>query len=321
MDVETEITALYALPLEEFVSARNTLAKQAKGDARAEVAAGIKALRKPTTVAWLANQLARSEADAVDQLIGLGEQMREATSERDGARLRELTAQRKDVVDALLRSAATLARDAGYGMTDDVTAALSDTFHAALADPEAGVELRAGRLSRPLENVGFGPVTEGEAAEVISLSRARSARERRQAGTPAAAPADRADAAAGRRARGDSRREGGDTEADAEPEKAARRRRDEAESELDAAQAAVTEADDHVDDLTTVLERRREAMQNAESEVERLSAELEASRSRLDEARDAVDTTQDALDRAQEDAESARRRRREAKQLLAEADD
>src|SRR5690606_33956670 len=88
MDVESDITALYALPLEEFVAARNALAKRAKSEASAELAASIKALRKPTTTAWLANQLARERADTVDELVGLGEQMRAATDSRDGDRLR-----------------------------------------------------------------------------------------------------------------------------------------------------------------------------------------------------------------------------------------
>ncbi len=313
MDVESDITALYALPLEEFVAARNALAKRAKSEASAELAASIKALRKPTTTAWLANQLARERADTVDELVGLGEQMRAATDSRDGDRLRELAARRKELVDELLTAAAALARTANYGMSDDVSSGLGETFHAAVADPDAGAELRAGRLSKALQNVGFGPVSgSGEAAEVISLSRAREARNRQEP-----APAASRDGTGGTGTRTRSTRTEPDQPAEESPQQAQRRRMAEAQAEFEEAQSAVEAADDRVDDLTAELDRRRKALEDAEATVESLEAKLKAARAEAEDAKADVDAGRHQLDQAEVDAEAARSRRREIKQRLA----
>ncbi len=335
MDVDADITELYSLPLDEFVSARNTLAKRAKKEATAEQAASITSLRKPTTTAWLANQLARAESSTVDELLDLGTDMRAATASRDGARLRELTTRRKEVVDSLLLAARGRAEQAGYGMSDDVRAGLEETLHAALADPEAGESLRTGRLTRGLDHVGFGPVAVGDSsgggggsgggsdadgAAVISLNRARSVRNARTAGAPPeragyagetqalpAAPVD------GPAADGTGRRHGSDDDR--------QQRRDEAAGELDQAQSNVAAADDRVDDLAAELDRRRHELDAAEASVERLTSELEAARRDVDQARDGVDTVRSDLGDAERDAEAARARRRSAKQNLAQIDD
>ena len=318
MDVESDITALYALPLEEFVAARNSLAKRAKAETTSELAASIKALRKPTTTAWLANQLAREHSDTIDELVGLGEQMRAATDSRDGDRLRDLAARRKELVDDLLTAAAAKARAANYGMSDDVSSGLGETFHAAVADPDAGAELRAGRLSKALQNVGFGPVLgSGEAAEVISLSRAREARNRQSSAQPATSSRD--DRTGG--ANGTGTRSKRAQQPDESPRQAQQRRMAEAQAELEDAQAAVEAADDHVDDLTTELDRRREALQDAESTVKRLETELMATRTEADDARAAVEAGRQQLDQAEVAAETARSRRREVKQRLAKLRD
>lgn len=109
MDVDDAVADLYALPPDEFVAARNELAKRAKSEASAQAAARIKALRKPNLAAWVANQLARERRSDVGELVSLGEQMRSATAEQDGKRLRELTLRRKELVDTLLAQATELA--------------------------------------------------------------------------------------------------------------------------------------------------------------------------------------------------------------------
>ena len=50
--LETDIDQLYQLPLEEFTSARNTLARTAGADA-----AEVRKLAKPPLAAWAVNQL------------------------------------------------------------------------------------------------------------------------------------------------------------------------------------------------------------------------------------------------------------------------
>ena len=80
----------------------------------------IKTLKKPTLPAWLSNQLVRAEPDQVDELIQRGEQLREAHLSQDGARLRDLTPRRRDLVRDLVKAARAHAKEHGPKVTDDV---------------------------------------------------------------------------------------------------------------------------------------------------------------------------------------------------------
>jgi hypothetical protein len=55
--LERELDALYQLPLDQFTSARDELAKRLRTDGQAEQAEQVKALRKPTVAVWLVNRL------------------------------------------------------------------------------------------------------------------------------------------------------------------------------------------------------------------------------------------------------------------------
>ena len=56
------------VPPEEFVGARDALAKQLKADGKATEAAEVKKLRKPTVTRWVADQVRRHHADDVETL-------------------------------------------------------------------------------------------------------------------------------------------------------------------------------------------------------------------------------------------------------------
>ncbi len=59
---EQAVDHLFALPLEEFVAARNIAAKQATAAGDSVGAARLRGLAKPTVAAWVVNQVARSHA-------------------------------------------------------------------------------------------------------------------------------------------------------------------------------------------------------------------------------------------------------------------
>jgi hypothetical protein len=59
------------------------------------------------------------------------------------------------VVNAAVRVAADLARDAGQPLSGPVTRQVEATLHAAMADPDAAARVRAGRLTEALEPAGF----------------------------------------------------------------------------------------------------------------------------------------------------------------------
>ncbi|SDT72872.1 hypothetical protein [Jiangella sp. DSM 45060] len=308
MNLDDAADELYALPPDEFVEARNTLAKRLKSEGAGDVAARVKALRKPTVAAWLTNQLVRQHDDDVQALADLGERMRRAMSAMDGAALRELTAERKKQVDGLLKAARKVAAAAGQKAGPDLIEAVAASLDAAIADPRAAEVLRAARLSHGLEHVGFGAVEDdGEAAEVISLSEARVARGQRLETTrrPRATPAAEAEAEpAGSAA----------SESAAEPESAGDQAR--AERELEQAEAAVDAAEDQVDDAEAALDDQRQRLERAQEAVERLTEELAAARRELEQARDDVGSAEDDVETARRASEAARRRRREAKQQL-----
>ncbi|WP_026874550.1 hypothetical protein [Jiangella gansuensis] len=309
MNLDEAADQLYALLPEEFVEARNGLAKQAKGEGEAEVAARIKALRKPTLAAWLANQVARERSDEVAELAELGGEMRRAMSSMDGDRLRDLTGRRKELVDGLVKQGRKLARDAGQKPSVEMIESLTETLLAAIADPRAADELRAGHLAHPLQHVGFGAVADDdEPAQVISLSEARVARgQRLETARTGRRPARSAE---------ESPQASDDEAAESAGEETADRTA--AEHELSEAENAVDAAEDRLDDLEAQLDEHRKRLEDAQATVERLTAELADARREVEEARDDVESSEDDVDRARRDAEQARRRRRSAKQRLGE---
>lgn len=155
MDALDEVAnELYALPPEQFTAARNERAKALRS-ADAALATRVQELRKPSPAAWLANLLVRERGGQVEQVLALGEQLREAQEDLDRAELADLTKQRRALVGALAKSGAALA---GKSITAAVTEELAQTLQAAMTDAAAADALRTGRLVRPLQAVGFEPV-------------------------------------------------------------------------------------------------------------------------------------------------------------------
>ncbi|NUT32742.1 MAG: hypothetical protein HOV79_06665, partial [Hamadaea sp.] len=146
---------LYGLPLEEFTPARQAAAKKARDAGDPDLAKAVTALRKPTVVAWLANQLVREHAAELTPLLDLGAALREATADLDGDQLRRLSAQQHQVVHALVQRAKRTAKASGRPVSEDTARGLEDTLHAALADPGAAAALQAGRLTEGLSRIGF----------------------------------------------------------------------------------------------------------------------------------------------------------------------
>jgi hypothetical protein len=141
MMVGVSVDDLYGLPREEFVPARRELARQARVAGDKDAAAAIEKLAKPTTAAWLVNRLARDHPDDIDDLITLGDALRDAHGSGEGTRLRELTQRRT----ALIRELVGLA--GGATLSESITRELEEMFTAAIADEGAGAVLRAGRIA------------------------------------------------------------------------------------------------------------------------------------------------------------------------------
>lgn len=153
---------LYSLAPEDFVAVRTARQKEVRADGNKELAAQIGKLIKPSVVAWLANQLAREHRDEIESLLELGEALRHATAALSGEALRELSRQQRELVQALVGQAKRLAEESGRRVNLETERGLSDTLHAALADPQAATLLASGRLTAGLQSVGFGAFGAGE---------------------------------------------------------------------------------------------------------------------------------------------------------------
>jgi hypothetical protein len=145
------IDRLYGLDLEEFVGARDALAKQLRADGDRDSAAAVKQLTKPTRAAWAVNRLVRERPDEIAALVEAGEALAGAQeSLLDGADA------------AVLRGAAEAARALVSALAAEapVDGAARDkvraTLHAATVDEEARAEVAAGRVVKERSAAGFG---------------------------------------------------------------------------------------------------------------------------------------------------------------------
>ena len=174
---------LYALPPDDFRTARDERAAQARAAGDKALAREITALRRPVVSAWLVNMLAREAPGQMGELLSLGESLRDAQQALDGDRLRELSTQRRELVAAMVNEAKRFAARDGRPVSLQVEREVEATLQAALADPEAAAEVSSGRLASPLTYAGLGG---GEATPLRPVRPAR-----REGAAPTKEPAVR----------------------------------------------------------------------------------------------------------------------------------
>ena len=145
---------LYGGEPEAFTDRRKALAALAKSAGDRDAAAAITALRKPTRAAWVVNRLSRADPGAPARMAALAAALRGAERAKDGPRLRELSADRGALIDALTAQALAAAsvHDPPSSLRDEVVATLT----AAFADPATAAEFAAGTLTKAAHWSGFG---------------------------------------------------------------------------------------------------------------------------------------------------------------------
>ena len=159
-DLEAELDALYELPLEAFTKARNDLAARLRKAHQSEAAEQVKALKKPSAVAWAANRLARDERAQVAALLEAGERLRDVQQRALGGNaspddVSDASAVERDAIRTLLASAR---KRLGAKATPALLDKLSQTLRAAAVEDEGRKLLERGRLTEELKAVGFGPL-------------------------------------------------------------------------------------------------------------------------------------------------------------------
>ena len=171
------IDELYRLPLDQFTSARNALAKNLSGSEKKQIAS----LVKPSLPMWVVNQLFWQDAPTYKALIDASEKLRSAhRAALSGRKADTRTADQlhRTTVEKAFAKAIGLAEKRGVKITDPVRETVRRTL-AALPGEEA-----PGRLTRAPEPAGFSLLTgvKVREPEVRSpKSDARAERERQAA--------------------------------------------------------------------------------------------------------------------------------------------
>jgi hypothetical protein len=289
--LDAKIDRLYQLPLEEFTSARNALAKEAGADA-----ADIRALSKPPIAAWAVNQLYWRDRDTWDALIEAAENARrahKAVLSGRGGDVRASGTVHEEAADSALKKTLSIAADAGHPVTDATRQAIATTIRA-LPGAEA-----PGRLTRVLQPGGFEmlaglslgpgarkPATPAPAPVVPHPKR-----------TAAKAPATKADAKALTRAR-----EAAAATANAvrDAERAVQRAEFEiarTTREAERAARAIDEAREALDRAKTDLQDAEKAAKLSERQREDAAKRASAARKQLDDARERAEAAAEQLKR------------------------
>jgi hypothetical protein len=232
---------LYSLDPDDFVAARDALAKRLRMDGDVPTAAAVKALRRPTVPVWLLNVVARSDPGLVDRARELAAALRDAhdraLSGGDGSALRELAGRRRAVVDDVVRAAVEVAAQRDRDVTAPTRDAVATTIEAALADGQLMDEWAAGTLREVGEPSGF---SFGNAVPTARADRVTPATAAHVSPSTASSPPKRAP-----RARSDEAADDGERRLREASAKAARLRAeaDEAKAEVEVRKAALAEAD------------------------------------------------------------------------------
>jgi hypothetical protein len=261
---------LYGLDLEEFIGARDALAKELRAGGDRDGAAAVKKLAKPTRAAWAVNRLVRDRPEEIAALVEAGAALEGAQEQLlDGADadvLRSAAVAARALVDALAAEAPVegAARDKVRG-----------TLHAATVDADVRAEVAAGRVVKERSAAGFGGldalIAAGRGREDGGATTARSGKRRgtkaraveaepEREEEPPPAPKPKGPDKRELRRRRDALRRATEAEADAESTVAgARRALEQVESTLTARRRDLEQAEETLVDAQTRRERAERA--------------------------------------------------------------
>ena len=193
-----ELDELADLPPEEFVSARNQLAKRLKREGSADLAAEVSKRRKPTLSQWIADQVRRHDAEVVDALrmasldVAAAQEAVLTGGDRDA--LRAATEQRREALRAVSRAVEqVLARNGRPAQhRDEVLSAIEADVTAEVASGSFGMRDDLELPDRPKKEQAQPPdaAAERRAAErraAIEAAEARVSRARQELETAEAA--------------------------------------------------------------------------------------------------------------------------------------
>lgn len=306
---------LYALPFDEFVSARTAAAKTAAAVSNRPLAQAIKALPKPSVAAWAINMLAHHQPEALQELRNLGETMQGAQAALDAAALRELARERRKLLAGAVDAARLAAEKQGRPISGPVASEVEETLRAATADPAAAVAVQSGRLLRVLTADGVDTVDlDGAVAVPAALGTVPAAPSatRFSADRPATRVSTAPPAKAGRAGNTETgvkarRRQPPETSEKPRLQAVRPTPRPTSPSLLDKALAALAEAEEAAATAVREAQERDEALQEATAEFTRLAAEVRETRQLLTALEDSLNTLRKDRETAAAEAKQAAR--------------
>jgi hypothetical protein len=275
---------LYGLPLPDFTPARDAKAKELKGT---DLAKPVKALKKPSLAAWVVNLLVRRDTAQVEQVLSVGEALREAQASMSGDALRELTRQRRQLTAAVTTQARRTAREEGTKVTDAVADQVEATLTAAMVDAECARAVRSGMLVAALATTGLDPA---DVAGAVALPEALGFEATAREAEPPPRPELRVvpDPEADRKA----------VAAAEQTLAAAQAELDDATEEYDQAKAAYDELAARSLQVQAEIDELRGKLADLESTAEEVDDELSDADDTRNEAEDAVREAQRSRDAA-----------------------
>lgn len=305
MPTTVSIDALFQLPLAEFTAARNTLAAQLKKSGRAEDAARVKTLAKPSISAWTVNQLFWRHRALYDRLMASGQQFRQAQAAQlagKAADIRKpLEARRKALAD-LAQAAAVLLKDASHNPTPDTMRRVTTTLEALSTLADVAGAPQGGQLTDDVDPPGFETlvalvpnVGEGKAGDGRGAILRFAPKPQRTAGRKRSNEDTESDREQARKAQ---KAEATAAVREAERQiREAQRTAEQAEAALKKAAARLKEAERAKADLDQQLEKATSEVHEARQAARRVTTDAE-------EAAQAVTDAERALDKARKELEA-----------------
>jgi len=248
--LDAKIDDLYRLPLAEFTTARNALAKSLPKDQ----AAPIKALEKPTVVPWTVNQVYWRARSTYDRLMKSGEALRAAqiaALEGRAADVRAASEAHRRAISEAVAEGERLAAAAGIKPGSD---ALARTFESLSLTTSAAQT--PGRLTEAMQPAGF------EALLGVNPSEVRSAKSEGRTAKP-----ELVKASSERRPKNDEPRTAAVTRAAKAAAAAAERQAAAEAAEKKKHDAALKAAEQRLERVQAAEQAAREAWERAHDEL------------------------------------------------------
>jgi hypothetical protein len=156
-ELPSEAEKLLAVAPDRFVAERKELAKQLRDDGRAEDAAAVEALRKPTAVVFAVNRAARDRPKPARAAADAAEQVKKTQLGGDPDAFQQALRDLEEALDLVADVALAHVAPSGKNATDAMRRRVRDLLRAAVADDDAREALARGALTEELDAAGFSP--------------------------------------------------------------------------------------------------------------------------------------------------------------------